>query len=48
VLHLEVTVHGKQAHAAMPDTGADALEAANHVLTALYGERKKLKKKKSK
>ncbi len=48
VLHLEVTVHGKQAHAAMPDTGADALEAATHVLTAFYGERKKLKKKKSK
>jgi succinyl-diaminopimelate desuccinylase len=48
VLHLEVTVHGKQAHAAMPDTGADALEAAAKVLGALYGERKKLKKKKSK
>lgn len=48
VLHLEVTVHGHQAHAAMPATGADALEAANHVLSALYGERKKLKKKKSK
>jgi succinyl-diaminopimelate desuccinylase len=47
VLHLEVTVHGKQAHAAMPDTGADALEAATHVLNALYAERKKLKKKKS-
>ena len=27
-LHLEVTVTGKQAHAAMPDTGVDALEAA--------------------
>ena len=48
VVHIEVTVHGKQAHAAMPDTGADALEAASHVLTALYAERKKLKKKKSK
>jgi succinyl-diaminopimelate desuccinylase len=48
VLHLEVTVHGKQAHAAMPDTGADALEAATHVLAALYGERKKLRTKKSK
>ncbi|MEP7030457.1 MAG: ArgE/DapE family deacylase [Pseudolabrys sp.] len=48
VLHLEVTVNGKQAHAAMPDTGADALEAATHVLNALYDERKKLKKKKSK
>jgi len=48
VVHIEVTVHGKQAHAAMPDTGADALEAANRVLTALYGERKKLRKIKSK
>ena len=27
-LHLEVTVHGQQAHAAMPETGVDALEAA--------------------
>jgi succinyl-diaminopimelate desuccinylase len=48
VLHLEVTVHGKQAHAAMPDSGADALEAATKVLAALYGERKKLRKTKSK
>ena len=42
VLHLEVTVRGRQAHAAMPETGADALEAANSVLTALYAERRKL------
>ncbi len=48
VLHLEVTVHGKQAHAAMPATGADAMEAANRVLSALYAERKKLKKRNSK
>lgn len=48
VVHIEVTVNGKQAHAAMPDTGADALEAANKVLTALYGERKRLRKIKSK
>jgi acetylornithine deacetylase/succinyl-diaminopimelate desuccinylase-like protein len=38
-LHLEVTVTGKQAHAAMPDTGIDALEAATGVLTALYDSR---------
>jgi succinyl-diaminopimelate desuccinylase len=38
-LHLEVTVTGKQAHAAMPQTGADALEAANAILTALYAHR---------
>jgi succinyl-diaminopimelate desuccinylase len=48
VVHIEVTVNGKQAHAAMPDTGADALEAATNVLAALYGERKKLRKIKSK
>jgi acetylornithine deacetylase/succinyl-diaminopimelate desuccinylase family protein len=46
-LHLEVSVAGKQAHAAMPETGADALEAANAVLTALYAERKRLAKSKS-
>jgi succinyl-diaminopimelate desuccinylase len=39
VLHLEVKVHGKQAHAAMPYTGVDALVAANAVLTALYQHR---------
>ena len=48
VVHIEVTVHGKQAHAAMPDTGFDALKAATKVLNALYGERKKLRKIKSK
>ena len=48
VLHLEITVRGKQAHAAMPETGADALEAANAILTALYAERKRLARKKSK
>jgi acetylornithine deacetylase/succinyl-diaminopimelate desuccinylase family protein len=40
-LHLEVSVAGRQAHAAMPETGADALEAANAILTALYAERKR-------
>ena len=38
-LHLEVSVTGKQAHAAMPETGVDALEAANSVLSALYAHR---------
>jgi acetylornithine deacetylase/succinyl-diaminopimelate desuccinylase family protein len=47
VLHLEVTVKGRQAHAAMPESGADALQAANAVLTALYAERKRLAKRKS-
>jgi len=48
VLHLEITVRGKQAHAAMPETGADALEAANAILTALYRERKRIAQRKSK
>jgi acetylornithine deacetylase/succinyl-diaminopimelate desuccinylase family protein len=47
-LHLEVALHGKQAHAAMPETGADAMEAANAVLTTLYAERKRLARTKSK
>jgi acetylornithine deacetylase/succinyl-diaminopimelate desuccinylase-like protein len=38
-LHLEVTVTGKQAHAAMPDTGRDALEATTGILGALYASR---------
>lgn len=38
-VHLEVTVRGKSAHAARPDTGHDALEATNKVLTALYAYR---------
>jgi acetylornithine deacetylase/succinyl-diaminopimelate desuccinylase-like protein len=42
VLHLEVTISGRQAHAAMPHTGADALEAATPVLAAIYEERKRL------
>lgn len=40
VLHLEVTIHGKSAHAAAPDTGNDALEAMTDVLQTLYRERK--------
>src|SRR5690625_872091 len=35
-LHLEVSVTGKSAHAAMPDSGSDALRAANQLLTKLY------------
>ena len=41
-LHLEVEVRGRSAHAAMPFTGIDALEAANHLLGALYAARKGL------
>ena len=38
-LHLEVTVHGRSAHAARPATGVDALEAATAILAALYRSR---------
>ena len=37
-LQMEVTVHGKMAHAAIPDTGIDALQAAVKILSALYGQ----------
>jgi acetylornithine deacetylase/succinyl-diaminopimelate desuccinylase-like protein len=39
-LHLEVEVIGRSAHAARPDTGIDALEAATGVLHDLYAIRK--------
>ena len=35
-LQMEVTVLGRQAHAAIPDTGVDALQGAVAVLNALY------------
>jgi succinyl-diaminopimelate desuccinylase len=37
-LQLEVTVHGKMAHAAIPDTGVDALQGAVQILNALYAQ----------
>ena len=44
-LHLEVEVRGRSAHAAKPYTGIDALEAATHVLDALYKWRRTLEKR---
>ncbi|MEI2416627.1 M20/M25/M40 family metallo-hydrolase [Orrella sp. JC864] len=41
-LQVEINVRGKQAHAAMPASGADALEAANRILSALYAYRDRL------
>ncbi|HWA79295.1 MAG TPA: M20/M25/M40 family metallo-hydrolase [Acetobacteraceae bacterium] len=41
-LHLEITVHGKSAHAARPASGVDALEVANAILAQLYRGRAKL------
>jgi succinyl-diaminopimelate desuccinylase len=37
-LQLEVTVHGKMAHAAIPHTGVDALQGAVKILNALYAQ----------
>jgi succinyl-diaminopimelate desuccinylase len=46
-LQLEITVHGKSGHGAMPETGHDALQAATKILNAIYGQLAKLKKIKS-
>jgi len=35
-LQMEVTVHGKMAHAAIPDSGVDAIQATVQILQALY------------
>ena len=35
-LQMEVTVQGEMAHAAVPDTGTDALQGAVHILKALH------------
>lgn len=37
-LQLEVTVNGQMAHAAIPDTGVDALQAAHAILGKLYAQ----------
>ncbi|MGH8798247.1 MAG: M20/M25/M40 family metallo-hydrolase, partial [Caldimonas sp.] len=37
-LQLEVTVHGRMAHAAIPSTGIDALQGAVAILNALYAQ----------
>ena len=46
-LQLEITVHGKAGHGAMPETGHDALQAATRILNAIYGQLPELKKIKS-
>jgi len=40
-LQMEITVHGKMAHAAIPGTGVDALQGANTILTALYAQNRR-------
>ncbi|QXZ10214.1 M20/M25/M40 family metallo-hydrolase [Comamonas sp. Y33R10-2] len=47
-LQMEITVHGKMAHAAIPHTGVDALQAAAALMTALYAENVKYKQVSSK
>jgi len=42
-LQLEVTVNGKMAHAAIPDTGIDALQGAVKILKALYAQNEQYK-----
>jgi acetylornithine deacetylase/succinyl-diaminopimelate desuccinylase-like protein len=46
-LHLEVTVKGRQGHAAMPESGVDALAAATGILQAIYDSRAALKARRS-
>ncbi|MEQ1595719.1 MAG: ArgE/DapE family deacylase [Casimicrobium sp.] len=47
-LQFEVTVHGTASHGSMPETGHDALQAANAILNAIYGKLPDLGKIKSK
>ncbi|HEY6133249.1 MAG TPA: M20/M25/M40 family metallo-hydrolase [Rubrivivax sp.] len=46
-LQMEVTLHGLASHAAYPDTGVDALQAANRLLTALYAYNTVLRERRS-
>lgn len=46
-LQLEVTLHGLASHAAYPDTGVDALQAANRLLSALYAHNGVLRTRRS-
>jgi succinyl-diaminopimelate desuccinylase len=46
-LQLEVTVHGLASHAAYPDSGVDALQATNRLLSALYAHNDVLRGRRS-
>jgi succinyl-diaminopimelate desuccinylase len=46
-LHFEIKTTGKSAHAALPHTGIDAIEATSKILNSLYEYRHTLAKKKS-
>ncbi len=43
-LQMEVTVHGQMAHAAIPESGVDALQAAVRILNALYAQNAQYRK----
>ncbi|TFZ03765.1 M20 family metallopeptidase [Ramlibacter humi] len=47
-LQMEVTVHGDMSHAAIPDSGTDALQGATHILQSLYALNEKYKQVTSK
>ena len=47
-LQMEVTVHGKMAHAAVPHTGVDALQAAVAIMNGLFAENTKYRQVTSK
>ncbi|CAA9442533.1 MAG: Acetylornithine deacetylase-like protein [uncultured Ramlibacter sp.] len=47
-LQLELTVHGQMSHAAIPDSGTDALQGATHILNALYALNERYKAVRSK
>ena len=46
-LQLEVTLHGLASHAAYPDTGIDALQAASALLNVLYAHNAVLRERRS-
>jgi acetylornithine deacetylase/succinyl-diaminopimelate desuccinylase-like protein len=46
-LQFELTLHGLASHAAYPETGVDALQAANQLLTALYAYNEVLRTRRS-
>jgi len=46
-LQLEVTVHGRSGHGALPESGRDAFRAGTAILNAIYAEADALKERKS-
>ena len=46
-LQMEVTLHGLASHAAYPETGVDALQAATKLLAALYAYNAELRERRS-